>query len=277
MTRVFDESMVNRDDWGRFAEKDSVMYVETWVQRVSDQIERVKRRDKAGYQPGRWRQVTLDEQIATLAKDMFDGALKVQPDYDRAELRKLSVEFAEEQIPAGVRDDLKVVNGKATIISRDPRIRMSEVETLAALVDDLQTRFPTKGRIVINVVPDNYPMGHDHADAQTVHGEAFIFIKGGNWHKTKTSADGFMPAQDDNPRWLYAMAHEWGHAVDDADGLEQMMAAFSDDSYALSAYGNASPREAYAEAFAEWYLTKGRTTNKAARYYAEKFEWGEPW
>jgi hypothetical protein len=36
-----------------------------------------------------------------------------------------------------------------------------------------------------------------------------------------------------------------------------------------------TPAEGYAEAFAEWSLTDGKTTNKAAQEYAKRFKWGE--
>jgi hypothetical protein len=250
---------------------------EGWAQQVSDRIGRVKQLEREPYRPGAWRQVTLEEQVATLAKDMYDGALEVEPGYDKAELRKLCMDFALEQIPAGVRGRIILRNGPATIQSSHPNVGRTELEAVAEQVDDMASRFPVTGRMMIGIVEDGFGMSDERADGQTVHGEAFIQLKGKVWREHKTAADGFMPAQDHHERWQYTLAHEWGHAIDHADGLRQMMAAFSDDSPHLSAYGESSPREAYAEAFAEWYLTKGHTTNKAARFYAKEFGWGEPW
>jgi hypothetical protein len=277
MSRVWDESKVDRDKWGRFADSESGMGVDTWIQRVGDEMRRTIDREQLGHQSGQWRVLTREQQRVTLAKQMFDGALDVQPDFDKTELRRLCLEEADNQMSSGQRDDITLTNGKATIRSSDPRVRLADLEAVAEQVDDLHARFPSQGRISIGVYPDNFPMSHEHADGQTIHGEAFIQIKARVWESEKTAADGFMPAQDDHSRWEYVLAHEWGHAIDHASPIDQLMAQFSEGSVGLSAYGQASPREAYAEAFAEWYLTKGHTTNNAALFYAEKFDWGEPW
>lgn len=274
MSRRFDESKVHRDDWGRFADS-AGGGADEWAKALSDRIAGNRERTQQGYQAGGWREISYDEEIAVMAADMYRGGLEANPDYDREELRKLCLDFAREQLPPSAHP-VTLVNGPAKIHSRDPRVGAAELEDVANLVDDLHTRFPASGRMMIGVFGDDFTMSHEHADGQTVHGEAFIQLKGRVWEQSKTSDDGFMPAQDDHDRWEYVLAHEWGHAIDHENALDQMMAQF-DDHHGLSAYGQSSPREAYAEAFAEWYLTKGHTSNAAAQFYAQKFGWGEPW
>jgi hypothetical protein len=44
----------------------------------------------------------------------------------------------------------------------------------------------------------------------------------------------------------------------------------------MSVYGSTAPWEFYAEAFAEWTLTGGRTSNPAAVMMADVMKWGTP-
>lgn len=275
MSRRFDESKVKRDDWGRFAET-AGDGADAWAQALSDRIAGNRERTKQDYQAGDWREVPYDEEIATMAADMYRCGLEANPDYDKEELRRLCLDFARKQLPPSAHP-VTLVNGPAKIHSRDPRVGADELEDVAALIDDLHARFPASGRMMIGVFGDDFNMSAETADGQTIHGEAFIQVKARIWESKKGSADGFMPAQDDHDRWEYVLAHEWGHAIDHENALDQMMAQFDDHVHGLSAYGESSPREAYAEAFAEWYLTKGRTSNAAAKHYAQKFGWGQPW
>lgn len=95
-----------------------------------------------------------------------------------------------------------------------------------------------------------------------------------------------MPAEAISPI-LFTLCHEWGHAY---QWYAQPEATYEDYGWAsvpwwelkhksrirntgMSRYGRTDPREAYAEAFAEWFLTCGKTENKAARTYADRRGW----
>lgn len=97
----------------------------------------------------------------------------------------------------------------------------------------------------------------------------------------KAGADHLMPAaaqDDDAPALRYLAYHEWGHLTEDPKFkvehkeqlfLNQHMARFR------SRYANVHYREAYAEAWAEWHLTRGRTDNLWAKVYAIEMGWLE--
>jgi hypothetical protein len=89
---------------------------------------------------------------------------------------------------------------------------------------------------------------------------------------------GGMPASGNVSISQYVLAHEWGHAVNDepfgaAPNYESAQARVA----GMSDYGKSSPYEAYAEAFAEWSLTGGKTTNVAAQQYARDYGWAKRW
>lgn len=69
----------------------------------------------------------------------------------------------------------------------------------------------------------------------------------------------------------YVLAHEWGHALSDAFDPSALFALVG--IAGMSPYGQRNEREAFAEAWAEWFLTSGQTANPAAQAYADHFGW----
>lgn len=70
----------------------------------------------------------------------------------------------------------------------------------------------------------------------------------------------------------YAMAHEWGHVTDQKDKAyrdEQLKRIGKD----LSGYGHSNGFEARAEAFADWDMTGGQSTNPSTQAYAKEEGW----
>ena len=92
-----------------------------------------------------------------------------------------------------------------------------------------------------------------------------------------------MPESADTLR--YTVAHEYGHAVEytlpgyepkrrahNRDWLKEMGEAADD----MSEYGRTSNTEAFAEAFAEWFMSRGATNNRAAQWFANELGWRFP-
>lgn len=86
--------------------------------------------------------------------------------------------------------------------------------------------------------------------------------------------DVLMPAAATN-RTRYGVAHEWGHTVDRRTSTQ---AAIDHDRVlgmsGMSTYGRSDKYESYAEAFAEWSLTGGRSESPAVSYFSETYNWG---
>ena len=82
-----------------------------------------------------------------------------------------------------------------------------------------------------------------------------------------------MPVAERTQGWAYTLVHEYGHASDPVMGQPIEFILWAGTSKSLSQYGQTDPAEAYAEAFAEWILSKGHTTNVAARQYARMLGW----
>lgn len=102
--------------------------------------------------------------------------------------------------------------------------------------------------------------------------------------------DKWIAEQATNPGWtngvdtrmaLHTTVHEFGHATDlykiDAHAKvlsDQLFAAYKDQFPA--AYGRTKAVEAYAEAFANWVVTRGATTNSVVQAYANAYGWRKP-
>jgi hypothetical protein len=85
---------------------------------------------------------------------------------------------------------------------------------------------------------------------------------------------GFMPEKLSTKSVRYVITHEYGHALMFQHGHGgKARRLYGEKVSGMSFYGESDYLEAYAEAFAEWALSGGKTTNVAARRYAEEFGW----
>jgi hypothetical protein len=71
----------------------------------------------------------------------------------------------------------------------------------------------------------------------------------------------------------YVTAHEYGHTLGAGKGHGEEIAQIWDKVPGVSGYGRGLQAEAAAEAYAEWHMTKGKTTNQFARAVAKIEGW----
>lgn len=89
---------------------------------------------------------------------------------------------------------------------------------------------------------------------------------------------GHMPSTKAARMGDYVVAHEYGHIINFASkengGTDQSSNALVEymKPYA-SIYGNFAPAEGFAEAYAEWHVSRGTTSNLAAKAYASWERW----
>jgi hypothetical protein len=84
-----------------------------------------------------------------------------------------------------------------------------------------------------------------------------------------------MPAGKDHDPGQYVYTHEFGHQFDANNKRSGGRGMYENPEIKkqLSDYGKSIPEEGYAEAFAEWHVTEGKTTNPAAIAYAKHEGW----
>lgn len=74
----------------------------------------------------------------------------------------------------------------------------------------------------------------------------------------------------------YILSHEFGHTYEFSKGRDSSAKALFKDSRVskyMSKYGDSNYHEAYAEAFAEWHISRGTTNNPVAKAYAKHEQW----
>jgi hypothetical protein len=92
-----------------------------------------------------------------------------------------------------------------------------------------------------------------------------------------------MPILGEVAQYKYTLTHEWGHHID--KGGSSFFGQSAETSSAIqnikreypdafkSEYGQTKPEEFFAENFAEYFLTEGKTTNQITQAMAKEFGW----
>jgi hypothetical protein len=140
-------------------------------------------------------------------------------------------------------------------------------------IQNLQTKNPVE-KLEINI---EHNMRNAYAKA----------LRGGDqmWISPRTLTDktlnvtveagGFkMPSLKDAGRPDYTIAHEWGHLLDkgfDINAVHRLKQKFPDAF--VSGYAKTKPAEFYAEMFAEYFTTGGKTTNPLVQDMAKTYGW----
>lgn len=88
-------------------------------------------------------------------------------------------------------------------------------------------------------------------------------------------SDQFMPVMRRRgvSALLYVFAHEFGHG---SDTRARSMSSWEQGRCVFPIIGS-NGRETYAEAFSEWFLSKGQTADEATRWYANRNGWRTQW
>lgn len=277
MTR-WNEADHPRDGDGRFTD--------SWVGRVSDAIGTSRGLQRAQdpdefqreYQPGRWLvedRETMLEQARRETWEFIDSDPSLRQQYSQAELEQMVQDQAAMLVPANPGKKLR--NGPHQIHWTDEvTVSDGQIEFLSRRVDQLQADHPIQGPISISVVPQRNMMGEQSSKArgQTLRGTGRIFLSELIFRPdAQQEGDaGFMPSYATHGVVDYTLTHEWGHALDHNDDSEAMH-QWGQSLDGVSEYGLLAPREAFAEAFAEWALTRGGTSNQSAKAYASRNGW----
>lgn len=191
-------------------------------------------------------------------------------------------------------DDMEIPEPEATLTNGPHTIqdyvglKPEVLQVFADMMDDLYVKFKPAdgGALNISIVPpegmpDFDPAQPDKrgAGGATIAGTGIMWL---NFQSFFAPSQGrfWMPVGEHVNPMQYVFAHEWGHVIDDdaeaqKPGRQEFFERVQRD-YPMSRYAESSPAEAYAEAFAEWYLTTGNPLHPAADEYASEFGWPKP-
>lgn len=242
-----------------------------------------------GYVPGQWKTGTREDAVDVATEQMFQTLWSRRGDadahaefgedmfHDEDRVRNVARQAAERSLG---KTAWALTNGPHRITGTNGKPDLK----LAEHVDDLQARFPAQGSIHIH---------SDNTLPSWVNGETDLATGHIRLQRSLGNRKGF-PGEE--PDWAipmagkvsnreYILTHEWGHRLE-ADAMKSKQGGPDHIVYklfdvriaarkagGLSTYGDSDDHEGFAESFAEWALSRGRTTNPAARVYAETFGW----
>lgn len=236
-----------------------------------------------GYKAGAWNKVSNEDRIrqieANLHEDLYPAVVQeMGPDG----VRKLAERMAGS-------NGVVYTNGENHRVHfSSDQLTEAEHKDLLANVDEMQRLAPLD-KLDLDVAAQ-------HSFRQGVGGETEVGtgnIRLNETIYTKYDRTGLMFG---TPGWVmpinervsvsrYVLAHEWGHAVDTQTNNPRGQKKFMrpDDLQAvglvsgMSQYGQTHTYEGYAEAFAEFALTGGKTSNLAVKIYADAYDWRGRW
>lgn len=165
-------------------------------------------------------------------------------------------------------------------------VRQGTMKAIADETADLARHFPTYRRHVphVTILPSDDDVFYDpqmppdseaYVAGSTRTGTATISINERdlalkNWDGNPLA----MPAaQRVEAEWMYTLAHEFGHAITPWNEERKIIKLGQSVIMYVSPYGKQSQWECFAECFAEYYMSHGETTNRAAIAFAIEFGW----
>jgi len=173
-------------------------------------------------------------------------------------------------------------NGMTVIVDRGAGLIPSEVNAQLEALSTLQSIAPIPNQVVRI---DNEPFKSEGLPASTqgfvVLGDTTINLRPSAVVSGVQRESGLMPVFGDRPQ-LYAVTHEYGHAIDQRSASEsasvfseaRLVAQVGMSAYAQSGdHPRAPGREAFAEAWTGWVGSQGASTSPFVQYYAETYEW----
>lgn len=226
-----------------------------------------------GYSPGQWQ---LHTDAEARIQEMQDNIRKLNPALSAEENRA----FAEKLVAGTSEDGEKIFrNGPHEVIfAGSGTLSPEQQQEFLGYVDHMQSKFPANREMAIRVAPSS-EFGWDVGGETTIStGHMRI-----NERVLKEKIWPGMPVSKDVPSALYVLAHEWGHAFPNKeDARNTHVHRDAVQAGGMTRYGTVGgdgeeghAAEGYAEAWAEWSLTDGKTTNPAAIEYAKRFHWEE--
>lgn len=237
----------------------------------------------ATYEAGRWSYVDKMPRWQREQEEMLEKHWVKHPNEfkDRAALREEARLLAADTAAVERRTNYSLHNGgievrlNAELADRrgfDTRILTEQIDWLAAL-------FPpppgnnNRGLLIHVSGTGSFPDAGYRGDLDML-SLSDAWLTPGYADQRIPTADRYMPTASTTPALVYALTHEWGHLASGALARDDpWWRKHFKDSPEMSEKGRTNAREGYAEAFAEWLLSQGQTTNPVARQYAAHYGW----
>lgn len=124
--------------------------------------------------------------------------------------------------------------------------------------------------------------GNAYAGQSKIGISPHVFTDGRNSAQSGAAAGHWMAESANHSTARVVIAHEFGHTIDDEGAMNgarssrervNALLAAQRAGTDISKYGHKNTEETYAEAFSEWHLSKGMTSNPTVQSLAQQFGW----
>lgn len=230
------------------------------------------------FTPGMWTEITEDNRDAFV--EFFIGDKYAAYPNIQATQRK--------SVSQMVTDAHRIVSNGNVVIVDSAGVAAESFELLVREVDQLRTLQPQLAdRLIVEASTKlGVNVNGDCEMVSDITQTARLRIKAGNLDRDKMlDMTGFKQASAPIESRVWTIVHEWGHAIDDGNLTGAPRNTFfgkirktypGKPPDGLSGYGRTDKWEGYAESFADWWTSRGTTTNPATRAYAERYGWRHP-
>lgn len=152
--------------------------------------------------------------------------------------------------------------------------KTEEMLNSLAVMHELYPMRPPRSLVLLSGA-QTFGMAGANAQAAVIAGPSYIFMNKQQVSRMGHSHPGWFMKTKDVPGTHYVLTHEYGHQFDFTNKRSSARGLYENKNIknSLSVYGKANPHEAYAEAFAAWHTSQGKTTNPAAIAYARHEKW----
>lgn len=225
-----------------------------------------------GFAMGKWKRV----ERSAVKEEIVDRIHRLNPRFSREEIERYvdspRLNSTDRQI---LKTGIILQNGNVSVRFYGPGAKITDANKKKVLkqVEKLQKANP-KAKVNINV---GNTSKRKYGWAERGGESLWITPKVAGENDPLPSEIGFkMPSISEVPHRDYVLAHEWGHLIEmrpDAESTMRKLRNQFPDAF-RSGYSKKNDHELYAELFAEWFMTEGKTDNALVQATAKEFGWG---
>lgn len=236
---------------------------------------RAKKGRKLKSKGEKWRKVTPEEYAEARVKLIMAESKRHDEHFDLPTNEKFNENTARKIVGHELAKAGEIYQSGDSFLTVDKdaeSVTPEAVQRALTELDELDSMYPDTGSVNVRIASSkSNAAGSSHSGMDPAGGRVITISEPRASLEPPMFPKPFMPAAVDTPDVDYTITHEYGHARGYIGG--RSVDFWQQHKAGLSPYGRENADEGYAEAFAEWHVSEGRTDNAAARAYAEEYGW----
>jgi len=231
--------------------------------------------------PGQWVEMSAEravqKEVDELLSSIYYTRMAQTQGIEAAQRSAERMVKFDKQTQAFLKNGKILKNGSIQIKVYNKKLNPKFIKRLTDRLEKLQAANPRDGMTLhLGGVKARNVYGHAIAGDHDIRlSPTHLLNEEGTKPNLKTAGDYKMPSLADVSQMEYTLTHEWGHAIQ-GNNENLVIKKLYDQNKELgfvSGYGLSKTWEMYAECFAEWFNTAGKTDNAFVQLAAKEFGW----